>query len=112
MQTMMWKDGVLREMTPDELLELQAAQAAPQPVPRRITRTQGLLALFLARSITEATVAAAIAAIQNETDREIARLRFHAADWHRDSPFIAWGAAQFGMAPEDVDDLFRQAATL
>lgn len=106
----MWDRGVLRDMTPDEIAEWQAAQAAPEPVPRKITRTQGLIALFLARGITEAMVAAAIAAIEDPTDREIARLRFHAADWHRDSPFIAWGAAQFGMGPGEVDDLFRMAA--
>lgn len=106
----MWDRGRLRDMTPDEIAELEAARAAPPPVPGRITRTQGLIALFLARGITEAMVAAAIAAMEDPTDREITRLRFHAADWHRESPFIAWGAAQFGMGPAEVDELFRQAA--
>jgi hypothetical protein len=106
----MWDRGVLRDMTPDEIADWQAAQAAPQPAPSKITRTQGLIALFLARGITEAMVTAAIAAIEDPTEREIARLRFHAADWHRESPFIAWGAAQFGLGPSAVDDLFRLAA--
>lgn len=108
----MWDRGVIRDMTPEEIAEWRAAQAepGPPPVPRRITRTQGLIALFLGRGITEAMVDAAIAAIGDETEREITRLRFHAADWHRDSPFIAWGAARFGMAPDDVDGLFRMAA--
>lgn len=109
----MWDRGVLRDMTPDEIAELEAAQAPqPEPVPHRITRTQGLIALFLSAGITEAMIAAAITQIGNDTDREISRLRFQAADWHRDSPFIGWGAAQFGLSDAEVDDLFRQAATL
>ena len=109
---MMWRDGVLREMTPEEIAELEAAQAAPPPVPPRITRTQGLIALLLVAGITEAMVGAAIAEIEDPTDREIARLRFHAGDWHRDSPFIAWGGQRFGLTAAAIDDLFRQAATL
>lgn len=85
---------------------------APQMVPASVTRTQGLLALLLGAGITEQAIRDKISLITDPTEREVTRLRFEAARWERASAFIAWGATEFALSAEQVDDLFVQAAGL
>ena len=85
----------------------------PEPVPpvTRIERRQGLRAL-LSQGIKRADIEAMINAIQDETEREIALAEYEHTHWTIESPFIAQGAAHFGMSEEQVQALFEHAATL
>lgn len=80
--------------------------APPPPVPESITPLQGRKALraagvFEAFKAFEATL----------TDEQRDELEY-ALQWSRDNPIIAAGAASLGLTSQQVDDLFRLAATL
>jgi len=89
----------------------------PNPEPElaspvtRIERRQGLRAL-LSQGIKRADIEAMISAIEDETEREIALAEYEHTHWTIESPFIAQGAAHFGMSEEQVQALFEHAATL
>ena len=91
------------------------APTAPEPEPpepvTRIERRQGLRAL-LSQGIKRADIEAMINAIEDETEREIALAEYEHTHWEITSPFIAEGAAHFGMSEEQVQALFEHAATL
>ena len=82
-----------------------------QELVTRIERRQGFLAL-LSQGIKRADIEAMIAAIEDETEREIALAEYEHPYWTIESPFIAVGAAHFGMNEEQVQALFEHAATL
>jgi hypothetical protein len=87
----------------------------PEGVPQFIQRHQGLLALLgdgTRPGITEAMIREAIAAIADPVERERTRIRFEQQTWRRDSEFIAWGMATFGLDDKQTDGLFTIAATL
>lgn len=87
----------------------------PAPVPVDAERTQCLLALFgdgTTPGITEAMILAEIEKMADPVEQERSRLTFYRPRWRRDSTFIAWGQATFGLTDAQVDDLFRLAATL
>jgi hypothetical protein len=121
----MWDKGVLRDMTPAEIAELEAAQASPPPVPRRVTRRQLLIALVAAGLITEAEALAAaktgevpavIDAVFGKLPKEqalAARITWATMTTvERDHPLVrAIIDAQIATA-EQVDALFRTAAQL
>ena len=104
-----WTDGEWQVIPPPEP-EPEPEPAPPEPV-TRIERRQGLRAL-LSQGIKRANIEAMIAAIQDETEREIALAEYEHTHWTIESPFIAVGAAHFGMSEEQVQALFEQAATL
>lgn len=83
-------------------------QPPPPQVPEAVRRHQGLIAL-LSVGITEQMVRDRIALIEDVNQRELTRLRFEQPEWRRDSPFIAWGGAEFGLSAQQVDDLFVSA---
>jgi hypothetical protein len=95
----------------DELDEIAPFVMQPPPAPAEVTRPQALIALRRA-GITRQALEAAIAGIADEDEREEALIRYEGQTWRRDSAFIAWGKAQFGLSDEQVDALFRAAATL
>lgn len=80
------------------------------PVATEVARHQALLAL-LDSGITRAMIEAAIAAIADPVDLEITDIRYQQPRWRRDSEFIAWGRATFGLSDAQVLDLFALAAT-
>jgi hypothetical protein len=84
----------------------------PPTVPAEVWRGQALIALVLHAGVTDQMIAARIAAIPDATERYTAHVRFQEQRWRRDSPFIAWGAAEFGLTPAMVDGLFEAAARL
>ena len=89
-------------------------EPAPDPKPEpvtRIERRQGFLAL-LSQGIKRADIEAMINGIKDETEREIALAEYEHTHWTIESPFIAQGAAHFGMSEEQVQALFEHAATL
>ena len=85
----------------------------PEPAPpvTRIERRQGFLAL-LSQGIKRADIEAMINAIKDETERETALAEYEHTHWTIESPFIAQGAAHFGMSEEQVQARFEHAATL
>ena len=88
-----------------------APEPEPAPPVTRIERRQGLRAL-LSQGIKRADIEAMISAIEDETEREIALAEYEHTHWTIESPFIAVGAAHFGMSEEQVQALFEHAATL
>ena len=81
------------------------------PVPEVVTRRQAKIALIQAGLLD--VVEAAIAAIPDETERRIAQVDWaDAQEVRRDWPLLVQMAAQIGLTPEQVDNLFRQAATI
>jgi hypothetical protein len=81
----------------------------PEPVPQTVSRFQARAALFLAGKLADAEAAVEAAAAENPL---IALAWREAIEWKRTSPALNALAAQIGMTGEDVDDLFRTAATL
>lgn len=95
--------------------ERQWFDDSPAPVPAQVGRQEALLALFgdgTTPGITEADILAEIEKIADPVERERSRLTFYRARWRRDSAFIAWGQATFGLTDAQTDDLFRLAVTL
>jgi hypothetical protein len=105
-------DATTGEITVDPDFVPEPVPPTPPQVPAEVSRGQALIALFQAASITDAMIEAKIALIPNDAERYTARVRVQEPRWRRDSPFIAWGAEQFEMTPEQVDALFTLAATL
>lgn len=107
-------DGVQVAMTPAEVAEFEATQAAATPLlatPSEVMRHQGLLAL-LEFGITEAMIMAKVEAIEDDMNRERTRIRFMQPYWKRSSEFIAWGAEEFELTGQQVNQLFQIATTL
>ncbi len=76
------------------------------PVPESISPRQARLAL-LAAGLLDAAEAAV-----NQAG-PVAKIYWeYAVEWRRDEPVLIQLAAALGLTPEQLDDLFRQAATL
>lgn len=85
--------------------------APPAPVPQSVSMRQARLALLQAGLLDQ--VDEAIAAIEDPTARREAEITWnYSTDVERDAPLVEQLAASFGLTPEQVDDLFRTAATL
>jgi hypothetical protein len=87
---------------------------APQPesVHDSVDNAQVRLALIKS-GISIATVDAAIAAIEDQVEREIAYTQWeYRATIRRDSELLVSLSSAIGLTSEQVDDLFRLAATL
>jgi len=78
----------------------------PVPVPERVTARQARLALNAAGLLDD--VDAAIAA----SSREVQLTWEYATEIERSHPILAQVATGLGMTSNQMDDLFRQAATL
>ncbi|MBB6308905.1 hypothetical protein [Xanthobacter tagetidis] len=106
-------NGVLTDLSEAEQAAWEAERAAAL-VPAQVSRTQALLALLEGGEtpITEAQILAAIDAMADPLARERARILSANPVWRRDDPFVAEIGAAFGLAPGDIDDLFRLAVTL
>lgn len=78
--------------------------------PLRCTRRQGRLALLQAGHLT--AVEQGIAAIADPEQRMKAQIEYETDTWGRDNAFLQSMWAQLGGTPDQLDDLFRLAATL
>jgi hypothetical protein len=93
-----------------------APPAAPSPVPASVTAFQAREALGrspnpLGEGNMKDAVAAYVAA--HEADNPTLRNAWDWVDpWERDSVFVLGLTEAFGMSPENIDDLFRLAATM
>ncbi|EIQ00743.1 hypothetical protein OpiT1DRAFT_05298 [Opitutaceae bacterium TAV1] len=83
----------------------------PQPVPERLTKRQ--LRQWLITHSLFAAVEAAIAGIADATQRALAQNWWDTADvYERGHPMIAQVGDAIGMTEAEIDDAFREAATL
>lgn len=80
--------------------------ADPPPVPTEVSAAEGRLALLQGGvlDVLEAWIATQPRAKQIEYAAR--------SSWRRDWPLVATGATALGLTEAQVDDLFRQAATL
>jgi hypothetical protein len=84
----------------------------PVPVPASVDNAQARMALIQS-GIAIATVDAAIAAIPDAVEREIAYTQWeYRATVRRDSELLVSLGTAIGLTSEQIDDLFRLAATL
>lgn len=82
----------------------------PDPIPDVCTPAQGLVALFALKSITEADITSAIAAIPDPVDRYTAQIAFSkATEWKRGSPSVQMLAGLLQLSEADLDSLFTYA---
>lgn len=101
-------DDVFAGYIPDGNGGWSAPSPAPEPVPASVSAFQARAAL--ARAGLLATVQAEIDAMPADDERRLAW--DHAQAFERASPTIAALAATLGLIDEQIDDLFRTAATI
>lgn len=79
-------------------------EPGPEPVPQRISRFQARAALLDAGLLADVEIAV------SETAPLTQLAWAEATEWMRDSPAIAVIGAALGLSPEDIDNLFIEAA--
>lgn len=90
----------------------------PTPTPvapvntSRITRRQGLIALYTEQGIQEQDVQTVIDGIEDPSQRYIAQIEFASQYWEIDNPLIMQLAVALEITPERLQELFNIAATL
>lgn len=100
-----WRDGEWIDETPE-----------PEPEPELpappLTARQLRLGLVL-NGFTLAQVEATIEAIEDEQDREVARIEWeYASQFDRAHPLIEQVGAALGLTPEQIDAMWNEAITL
>ena len=106
-------DGVVRDATPNELVEIEArvAAAGKPPVPQQISSGQGREALYNVGLF--ASVQPAIDAIEDPDAKwRVQNAWDYRPNWERQSPFVEMMAGILGLTDEQADQLFITAATL
>lgn len=97
------------EVVPLTEQEIEASRIAA--LPTSCTPAQGLVALYTLKGITETDVLDAIAGIEDDTQRYIARVAYDKATmWERSSASMQTLAALLGLTEADLDALFTAAA--
>jgi len=99
------------EPLPDTDPEVAAFLNPPPPMPT-LTSRQLRLGLVL-NGISLSSVEAAIDAIEDPTDREVARIEWeYATTFERSHPLIEQVGTALGLTPEQIDDMWSEAAEL
>lgn len=93
-------------LSPDELVELEAAKSRPEPVPSSVHMRQARLALFNAGLYDKVQAAVAAAAPPMQIWWE------YSSDVHRDHPRVLEMAQVLGFDDAKLDELFIAAALL
>lgn len=86
----------------EKIIELSGPAAVPQSV----------TPLQMRKAIRHAGLKATVDQFLRETDEEIAEAWEYATTIERENPFVQTAITGLGMADEQIDDLFRLAATL
>ena len=98
------------EPLPETDPEVAAFLNPPPPMPT-LTSRQLRLGLVL-NGISLSSVEAAIDAIEDETDREVARIEWeYATTFERSHPLVNQIGAALGLTPEQIDAMWTEAAT-
>lgn len=105
----------IEENYPDaQLLDEAEYEPPPEPEPhtQKITRRQGLLAIYRQKSITEADIQAVIDQMIDESQKYEAHVEFHSAFWEIGSPVVAMFAQHLGITSDELQQLFDYAGGL
>jgi hypothetical protein len=96
---------------PDTDPEVAAFLNPPPPMP--VLTSRQLRLGLVANGISLPSVEAAIDAIEDEADREVARIEWeYATTFERSHPLIEQVGSALGLTPEQIDDMWTEAATL
>ena len=96
---------------PDTDPEVAAFLNPPPPMP--VLTSRQLRLGLVANGISLPSVEAAIDAIEDEADREVARIEWeYATTFERSHPLIEQVGSALGLTPEQIDDMWAEAATL
>ena len=103
-------DGVIMDMTEDEIAEFIASQHTPVIVPQSVTARQARLALLQAGLLD--AVENAIATMEGDAGRA-ARIEWeYATEVRRNGSTLSGVQVWIGLTDQQIDDLFLLAATL
>lgn len=80
----------------------------PEPVPDQVSNVQAH-ALLIQRGLLD-QAQAAISAISNDTERQLAQLAFDRGTFVRNSPMVEGLGASLGLSSDQIDQMFRDAA--
>jgi len=84
----------------------------PPPEPLRPLTARQLRLGLVTNGISLSSVEAAIDAIEDETEREVARIEWeYATTFERSHPLIEQVGSALGLTPEQIDDMWAEAAT-
>lgn len=99
------------EVVPLTAEEIEAARIAALPlVPDVCTPAQGLVALYVLKSITESDITTALAQIPDHVQRYTAQIGYsRATEWRMDSPTMQGMAVLLSLSQEDLEALFTYA---
>ena len=85
----------------------------PPPEPLRPLTARQLRLGLVTNGISLSSVEAAIDAIEDQTDREVARIEWeYATTFERSHPLIEQVGAALGLTPEQIDAMWTEAVTL
>lgn len=101
----------LRPMTAAEIEAHLNPPPAPPPVPQKITRAQGRMALYRAGLWPQVVHFVAGIADPTEAFEADAALN-HTSDWERSSPFLRRTAQALGLDDATLDELFHTASQI
>lgn len=104
-------NGVLRDATTDEIIEIEARAMEPEPVPQTVTRRQARQALLLNNLLDQ--VPGKIAAIPDPVHRAMAQIEWEdSQSFERNRPLLISVGIALGLDSAGLDDIFRQASKL
>jgi len=100
------------EIVPDENGYPISVEPA-KSIPTSCTPSQGLIALYILKGITESDIQSVIDSIADAVERYKANIAFsRAITWERDSLVVNTIASLLNLSSKDLDDLFIKAATI
>jgi len=94
------------------LMDPRPPAPPPAPVPESVGPAQLRIAMRHLHGISAGQVYAVISALPEAQQDDARDLWDYATAIKRDHPLVAAFAAAFGIAPADIDDVFRHAATI
>lgn len=108
------RDGIERDMTPEESAEFGASLPGIQPPPMPTISAAQLRLALLGMGITAATVESAINAMPGtDLQREAARIQWeYATTFPRQHPLVVALGAALGLTEAQIDAAWMGAATL
>lgn len=111
LQTINETDGIWKRDPQTGEITKHPLPPAPPYVPEQVTRAQGKAVLIQAGLWQD--VLDYVDGITDPTERQLAEVALHdTTHWQRTSPFLNAAAAALGIAEQQMDALFQQAAEI
>lgn len=103
----------VRDMTPEEIAEREAAQPSPVELPNPTLTARQLRLGLVINGFGLDQVDTAIAAIEDQQQRAVAQIEWeYASQFERDHPLLQQVGAALGLTEEQIDVLWEQALGL